>query len=622
MNSRPDDRHGIAYPDHAENMVLLETLRFDSENRNSLLFKDPDTILSTYNLDDVSGLLRELERLIKRGWYAAGFLSYEAGYAFDPSLKTLFGNSRPELPLLWFGIYPRPHIWNPILQRPPYAALPAVMPGRQDDLNRNYTLGPVKKHMRYSNYRTKLHRIKDHIRQGNTYQVNLTWNEVFEFHGSAPALFHRLKHVQPVSYAALIDCGVACILSFSPELFFRREGRRIIARPMKGTMARGRDESHDRELRQALTDSEKNRAENLMIVDLLRNDLGKIAEPGSVRVSELFNIEPYPTLFQMTSTVKAVLKEHVTYAEIFESLFPCGSVTGAPKIRSMRIIRELEEENRGVYTGSIGYIAPGGEAVFNVAIRTPVIYNESAVMGVGGGIVWDSDPHDEYRECELKMSFLKQQHNTFQVYESLLWEKGDYFLLDYHMERIAASAAFFGFNFNEHTLHAALEKNMEILRPGNSYKVKIAITEHGEPAVTNEVILPGTENRPLIALCGRAVNSGDVFLYHKTTRRDLYDTMLKTARAQGFWDVLFRNERGEITEGARSNIFIREGNGLLTPAVSCGLLAGTMRRHLLETDKDAREEIITLPRLRAAQEIFMCNSVRKMVKVSLSETIL
>ncbi len=616
----PDKKHGTAPPDLAQNTVLLETLRFDSRNRYSLLFSNPYTILSTYNLGDVPELLRELDHFTKRGWYAAGYVSYEAGYAFVPSLAALYNGLRPDLPLVWFGIYPKPYVWDPRIQHPPYAVSPFVLRNRLGDgIKRASMLVPAKRRMNGTRYRSKLIRVKDHIRQGNTYQINLTWNEVFEFQGSPFAFYHYTKHLQPVSYAAYITCGEARILSFSPELFFKLSGRRIVTRPMKGTIARGRDECHDKELRQILADSEKNRAENLMIVDLLRNDLGKIAEPGSVRVSELFNIESYPSLFQMTSTIEAVLKKHVTYTDIFKGLFPCGSVTGAPKISSMRIIRELEEENRGVYTGSIGYISPDAVAVFSVAIRTPVIYNQTAVMGVGSGIVWDSDPQDEYRECLLKMDFLKAKQQDFHIYESLLWDGGAYFLRDYHAQRMAAGAAYFSFSFDEDLYHKKLEENLNTLNNGSAYKVKILLDRKGLFTITNERIESTKQNGLRIALCGRHVSSSDPFLYHKTTKRDLYNKVLKKAQAKGFWDVTFCNERGEITEGCRSNIIIKEKGGLFTPPVSCGLLAGTMRRYLIEVEHSVTEDVISLPRLKAAEEIYMCNSVRKMVKVSLSD---
>ncbi len=607
MNApRPD-----SFPAH--NTVLLETLKFDALNSCSLLFTEPQTILSTRDIGEVDVLLSSLDDYVSRGFYAAGFLAFEAGYAFVPALrKRLHGRQSP-FPLLWFGIYNAPRIWDPRLERAPYINRPLVPNDGFRRPNR------PQKQLRFDDYRKKIDNIKEYIRRGHTYQINFTWNTDIPFSGPAFGLYNQIKHIQPVSYAGYLDCGDMAILSFSPELFFRRSGRLIMTKPMKGTIARGTHKKSDEALMRQLSASEKNRAENLMIVDLLRNDLGRIARTGSVRVSRLFEIESYRTLFQMTSTIEATLESDVSYTDIFHSLFPCGSVTGAPKIRSMEIIRELEEENRGVYTGAVGFIAPDKHAVFNVAIRTPVIYNGAARLGIGSGIVWDSAAREEYRECLLKMDFLTTKQDDFEIYESLLWENGDYFLSDYHAERMAAGAAYFSFPFTERMFHGMLRENLSKLINTSAYKVKISLNRQGRFTITNEEIKPTKQNGLCIAVCGQPVSSNDPFLYHKTTRRDLYNEELKKAQAGGFWDVVFCNERSEITEGARSNIIIKENSGLFTPPVSCGLLAGTMRRYLLEQQRSITEAVITLPQLKAAEEIYMCNSVRKMVKVSLSD---
>jgi para-aminobenzoate synthetase/4-amino-4-deoxychorismate lyase len=594
------------------NLVLLETLKYDTANRQSLLFRDPVAIIKTRRLHQVESMLAAVDDFVEQGYYAAGFITFEAGFAFIPRLKKLLKDYKSNLPLVWLGIFKQPRIWDhPLLSAESLKDIPLDGEARLKGL--------IKYKMDLSAYQKKINRIKKYIGQGHSYQINFTWNTHFSFSGSPLAFYNKIKHLQPVSYAAYIDTGRHCILSFSPELFFRKIGDKLTTKPMKGTIRRGKHPAEDNQLRQQLFTSEKNRAENLMIVDLLRNDLGRICEPGSVTVDKLYEIESYTTLFQMTSTITGRLKPGTRYFEIFKSLFPCGSVTGAPKIRSMEIIRQMENEDRGVYTGAIGYISPDDKAVFNVAIRTPVIYNHCGTMGIGSGIIWDSDPALEYKECLLKMDFLAKGKKDFQIYESMLWERGEYFLLDYHRERMTQSARFFSFKFAAANFYKTLSDNTQKLDHNLRYKVKILVNQHGNFNVKNEEIADSHQSNRLIALAKQNVQADDIFLYHKTTRRDLYDRLLKAGRTKGLWDVIFRNERGEITEGCRSNIFIKEKGKMLTPPVSSGLLAGTMRRHILETDPQAEEAVITEDRLRAAEQIFMCNSVRKIVSVKLSD---
>ncbi|MBN1797659.1 MAG: aminodeoxychorismate synthase component I [Spirochaetales bacterium] len=589
----------------------METLKFDTTPSRSLLFHDPVKVLKTYQIDEVEAVLCALDDYIEQGYYAAGFIAFEAGFAFTPRLKKLIKKDRSDFPLVWLGIYKQPRIYDYSHQMIKHGErIPAAQYASID--------GAIETRMDFTGYQKKIDEIKKFIRRGDTYQINFTWNTHFSLSGSAYAFYNEVKNIQPVSYAAYIDTGQQFVLSFSPELFFTKVGNKIVTKPMKGTIRRGMTSDEDEKLKQQLFTSEKNRAENLMIVDLLRNDLGRICEPGSVTVEKLFEIESYRTLFQMTSTISGQLKVGTSYFEIFKGLFPCGSVTGAPKIRSMEIIRELETEDRGVYTGAIGYISPTGKSVFNVAIRTPIIYNQNGTMGIGSGIVWDSAADEEYEESLLKMNFLTQKQQDFQIYESMLWENGEYFLLDYHMERIAESAHFFSFEFSADDFCKALSENKHKLNGNTCYKVKISVSRHGRFAVTNEEIVQTPQDEVLIGIAKQKVSSDNRFLYHKTTRRHMYDQLLKTGRAKGLWDVVMQNERGEITEGCRSNIFIKDGGKMITPPVSCGLLAGTMRRHILESNPQAEEGIITVNRLRGAGQIFMCNSVRKIVNVKLA----
>ena len=357
-----------------------------------------------------------------------------------------------------------------------------------------------------------------------------------------------------------------------------------------------------------------NRSENVMIVDLLRNDLGRLAEIGSIRVDDLFATEKYETLFQMTSTVSGALRRGTAIYEIFRAMFPSGSVTGAPKVRTMQIIQELEPEPRGAYTGAIGFFAPNGDAVFNVAIRTIVLSGNSGEMGVGSGIVFDSVASQEYEECQLKADFLTQPDPKFELLESLLWD-GNYHLLDLHLERLKSSAAYFGFVFRESDVRAALERKASHLETG-AHKVRLRLASGGGIRIESSR-LPRSRKVGTVVLSRLAVSSRDRFLYHKTTHRKVYEALYARARRHGHEDVILTNERGEITEGTRNNIFLEIAGTLVTPPVDCGLLPGIFRRHVLETDPRARERMVNLKDLRSADAIYLCNAVRGMRRVGL-----
>ena len=381
-------------------------------------------------------------------------------------------------------------------------------------------------------------------------------------------------------------------------------------------MRRGLDCAEDRAAAVRLRNDEKNCAEHVMIVDLLRNDLGRICEMGSVRVEELFSVERYETLLQMTSTVSGRLRGGLSYYEIFKGMFPSGSITGAPKIRTMEIIHELERGPRGIYTGAIGYMAPDGTAAFNVAIRTLVMKEGEARMGVGGGIVADSEPMEEYRECLLKAEFLTRRRHDFQLIETMLWE-GDYFLLEMHLERMEASAEYFNFLWDREAVVGRLEEVAKGFRLGERYRVRLLLNEAGEVTVAAVKLSVEVSGWGRVRLSMERTSSTDVFLRHKTTRRELYEREYARARAEGFDEVIFLNERGEVTEGAISNVFIRRAGRLLTPPLRCGVLPGVLRRHLLESDASAEECVLTVEDLESAEAVFVGNSVRGLREVRL-----
>jgi para-aminobenzoate synthetase/4-amino-4-deoxychorismate lyase len=351
-----------------------------------------------------------------------------------------------------------------------------------------------------------------------------------------------------------------------------------------------------------------------MIVDLLRNDLGRLCEFGSVRVDQLCAVERYETLFQMTSQISGTLRSGVRPRDLFASLFPCGSITGAPKHRTMQIIHELERGPRGVYTGAIGFFSPQREAVFSVPIRTVVLEGQSGTMGVGSGIVIDSQADDEFRECLLKSEFLTQREESFQLIESLLWQDG-YPLLALHLERLESSARYFGFAFERSAILSALDATARQLSGARS-KVRLLLDRTGAISVTHSLVAE-SKGPGKIKISDLRVASTDRFLRHKTTRRRLYEQQYEQARREGFDEVLFRNEHGELTEGAISNLFIEKDGQWLSPPLSCGLLPGVYRRHLLETLPHATERVLRMEDLASADAIYLCNAVRGCRKATL-----
>jgi para-aminobenzoate synthetase/4-amino-4-deoxychorismate lyase len=452
-----------------------------------------------------------------------------------------------------------------------------------------------------SEYERAVARIRELIAAGDTYQVNYSFPLTSTFSGDAYGWYRELCLAQGTDYCAYLDLDRYHVLSLSPELFFERQGDHVTTRPMKGTVRRGRWAEEDKELARWLQHSAKDKAENIMIVDLLRNDLGKVSLPGSVHVSSLFQPERYETVWQMTSTVEATLRPRTGLVELMSALFPCGSITGAPKIRTMQIIRELESFPRGVYTGTIGVLFPGGDCVFNVAIRTVVIDYESGVatFGVGGGVTIDSTAAGEYEECLVKSRFLSQKPVEFELFESMLIEDGKIFLLERHVERLRNSAAYFGFKFQEEALRAALTNI-----PSPLAKLKLILSKDGR-LTTQTSPIANCNGVQRVSLARTPVDTFDRFLFHKTTRRDLYSE-----------DVILWNERNEITESGIANIVVRFGDQLFTPPVSCGLLPGTFRAQLLDEGK-IKERVITVEELKRAEDFFLINSVRKWMRAEL-----
>lgn len=577
-----------------------------------LFFSSPCGEIICNHAEDIQLFFKRIEEKLLRGYYLAGYFTYEFGYAWE---KAGVPPVSPIRPLAWMGVFNTPFHVNPdclrdLLKRDTSAA---SWP--------DYWLRPPIPSQLPSEYKKNIKRIQKYIAAGDTYQVNYTFPLRTRIHGNNAALFMDMLKQQPVGYSAFLRGGGRTVISLSPELFFERQGEMIVTRPMKGTAERPRDSQTDSDVRRSLAHSPKNRAENLMIVDLLRNDLGRLCAPGSIHVSRLFKVETYRTLYQMTSMIRGRLRRRMDWKTIFKSLFPCGSITGAPKIRTMQIISELENNCRGIYTGALGYIAPGRKAVFNVPIRTLEINENTrqAVFGIGSGIVSDSQPAAEWKESLAKARFFMDLARDYQLIETMRWDPGaGYRDLKPHMQRLRKSAQVFNLpcKINEITgqLHA-LARNFK--REDGALRVRLLLFTNGrfklETASLSE--MPG--NIPLAIKISRfKVNSSNLFLYHKTTNRELYNRECQKARKQGLADILFTNEHGALTEGAITNLFIRKGDVWLTPPISDGLLPGVERiRQLRAKKRRIVEQQIYRRDLIAADEICLANSVRGFFKV-------
>ena len=582
-------------------------------------FSDPDRVLVARTTDDVRPLLEEVDQAVRRGLYAAGFVTYEAAAAFGLPVHA----GTDGLPFACFGLFDAAAVET--LARFPVERMAEV--------------GEWQPSLTHDAYLDAVARIKGHIAAGDTYQINFTFRLNAPFRGDPRRLMADLYATQAGPWSAFVETETHTICSASPELFFIRNAEHIECHPMKGTAARGWWPAQDAARGLALQQSEKNRAENVMIVDMVRNDLGRVARTGSVDAKPLFAVSRYPLQWQMTSRVTAAAP-NATLADLFAAMFPSGSVTGAPKHSAMGIIRRLESTPRGIYTGAIGYVSPHGRAHFNVAIRTVVVDRNTgeAEFGVGSGVVWDSVDRDEYEECLIKAAMLAGprfpvlgsrfpvrgsgpslpgssadvpayvigERPGFQLLETIGWTPGDGFaLLDRHLERMCASAACFGFPCDAGELRAVLEEAVvDLHRPT---RVRLLLEADGTVAceALDLVALP---DGPLqTALSPTPIDRANLFLFHKTTRREVYEAA--KAGRPGAGAVILWNADNEITEATDYNIVVEIDGAKVTPPIECGLLPGVMRAELL-----ARGEIVerrvSVDELRAAPRVWLINSVR------------
>ncbi|HEX3943281.1 MAG TPA: aminodeoxychorismate synthase component I [Rhizomicrobium sp.] len=577
-------------------MVELDTC-IDGVAR-TLTFADPLSVIRVDSAEEVPTALDRIKAALRAGRHVAGYFSYELGYLLEPKLAALLPNIRG-VPLLWAGIFESP------AQDSSGAASTRHTRGRA-------YAGPLLHEWNEQGYRTRFDKVREFIAAGDVYQVNLTFRSRFAFTGSPYVLYRRLRDGARVPYSAYIDDGERQILSLSPELFFTiASSGGVDVRPMKGTAPRGQNAAADEQAKTSLRASAKERAENLMIVDLMRNDLSQICELGSVHVPELFAVETYPTLHQMVSTVRGKLRPDTAPHKILKALFPCGSVTGAPKIRAMEIIRELEQSPRGVYCGAIGHFAPDGSAQFNVAIRTITICGERGELGVGGAVVQDSVAEDEYAECLLKARYFAEGRTPIELIETLRWCPEEGFVrCERHLERVSRSAATFGIPFDR---NEALRLLAEAGRGPRPLRIRLTLSDLGNLSVAappmDELSGPWW-----FALSSETTFSGDILLRHKTSWRDLYEQEFVKAKAAGCDEVVFLNERGEMTEGSRTNLFVLAASGeMFTPPLSCGLLNGCLRQELIE-DGRCRERILRAADLENAEAIYLGNSLRGLMR--------
>ena len=565
---------------------MIRAVFFDSKTNNLMEMINPARTYVTFDRKEVPQILDIVENSSKEGLYVAGFVSYEAASSFDLALKH---HQLKDTPLAWFTEF---------------------RATRPFELTENDDAIELSRVTEGEDFISSVLRIKDFLERGDVYQVNLTQKLGGDLKNSTTDIFSRLVRTQPSPYAMLLESDDFSICSASPELFFSKRGKTIEMQPMKGTRERGRFREEDQKNKEDLKASEKDRAENLMILDMVRNDLGKICLPGSLNTPKLFELHSFPTVWQQTSSV--VGETVCSLAEIFSSVFPCASVTGAPKVRAMEIIAELEQHPRGVYTGAMGYLKPGGETLFNVSIRTMYIdkVKKSATYGIGSGIVWDSDPEAELAESLAKAKILNFPSLPFELFETMKYTPREgIYLIEEHFDRIKSSATRFNYRFDENQARALLSE----IESDKSLKIRLIVNKEGDPKLE---ILPLSASRKEVKLklAKNPVDSRNIFLFHKTTNREVYDKAKK--EVYDCDDVLLFNESGQITETSIANIFLEKQGSLYTPPVECGLLPGTLRASMLKK-KEVNEKILSLGDFLIADRIFVGNSVRGLQQANL-----
>jgi para-aminobenzoate synthetase/4-amino-4-deoxychorismate lyase len=568
------------------------------KNSKSYFFKTPEKVFTSSNCSLLNSSVNRFYSSIEKDKWGVCLLNYEAGYCYEEKLKKY---SKKNIRIFYGLLFKQTEV-NTIFSS-------AIKFGPK---SRDYSISAFKLNASKKKYLSSIKKIKKYIKEGDTYQVNYTIKGLFNFSGDIADFFKTLIFNQSAKYSAIINLGDKIIISISPEMFFEQKGRRIKTIPMKGTIKRGITILEDELQKYILENSEKDRAENLMIVDMLRNDLGRISEYGSVKVTELFNVEKYESLYQMISTIKSKLRKDVRLPDILKNIFPCGSITGAPKMRTMEIINELEADNRGIYTGAIGIVRED-YSIFNVAIRTVEINKKGkGKIGLGSGVVWDSDPEHEFEETLLKSRFLFNPVKEFQLFETMKVENGVIYHLDDHLVRLKKSAEYFLFKYDEMKIRRKLKKAIENLT--DIKRIKLTLSKWGEVVI----IISDYPEQPeeiKVIIAETKISSKNLFHFFKTTNRHLYQILFKEYSTKGFFDVLFFNEKGQLSEGTISNIFISKMGKWFTPAVNCGLLPGIERKHWINSDINATESILYMNDLLQCDELILTNSLRGRTRV-------
>lgn len=611
-------------PLDGHSFVLLDDAH--AQSAQSRLYCNLHTVLECRSAQDWINFWHETQKALQTGCFAVALLDYESG----AQLQGIRG--REQHPLSRIFLYRTCHILD-------NGQVETFLDAQSRHLQRSAELAgmgenadvagiaDLRANVDAARFEADIASVKNYIAAGDTYQVNYTYRLHFDTYGAPLTLYRRLRQRQPVPYGALIVLpdGEA-VLSLSPELFVRQQRGKLLARPMKGTTAATGDAETDLRLAAELAADSKNQAENLMIVDLLRNDLGRIAKTGTVKVPDLFEVTRFSSVLQMTSTVEAQLREGQGLPEILTALFPCGSITGAPKRRTMQIIRELETEPRGLYTGAIGWfdppVQPGlpGDFCLSVPIRTLQLQAESeaeieglrhGVLGVGAGIVHDSVASDEFAECQLKARFLTGLLPQFDLFETMhaTLEEGCRHL-GRHLQRLRQSARYFGFCWDEEQIRHRLQQVCDKLSPQTPHRLRLALKPDGEIDVRTALLHP-LPHAPKVLLSKTIINSRNLFLRHKTTLRQQYDQAWQAAEQQGAFDMLFFNEKGHLCEGGRSTVLVKLGGKWLTPPLEDGVLPGVMRAVLLEDQRyQLNQQSLCMAELAAAEQIMLCNALR------------
>ncbi len=577
-------------------------------NAKSFFFKKPNKIISVFNKNELDEAFEKVKTFTSKKLSGYMMMLYETGYLFEEKLSDMFVENS-ETPILHCSFFDEENTEIINSSEISFDELISYVNTSEYRIE-NYELNTDRQ-----TYVESINKIKKYIEEGDTYQVNFTVQGKFNFKGDVIKLFYELICKQSAQYIALINKADHFVISISPELFFEVSKKEITVKPMKGTIRRGHNLESDRIKINELKYNDKNRAENVMIVDLLRNDLGKICELNSVKTKSLFDIETYETLHQMTSTVEGRLNKN-DLQEIIKQIYPSGSITGAPKISTMKIIHELEKEPRGYYTGTIGLLF-GEKYTFNIPIRTISLNKVNGVgqIGIGSGVVWDSDPENEYDETILKSDFLLKKHESFELIETMLFENNGIYLFEYHLKRISDTADYFLFNFNAELFTDTINKYLSKLDNAARLKIRVTLNKWGKITISQFLLTEVT--KPIsITISDVRTNSFDTFLYFKTTNRNVYDNAQRNIVEKGINEMIFLNERNEITEGSFTNIFLRKGNKWFTPEISSGLLNGCYRQYLLDNYENYSERKLFITDILDCDEIACVNSLRREMKVS------